>query len=74
MITRYKNNPILTKDDVPYPVATTHNAAVTKYRNKYIMLFRSHLFSGRSILGYAESSDGFQFKVAGQKTILDSIG
>lgn len=72
MITRYKNNPILTKDDVPYPVATTHNAAVTKYRDKYIMLFRSHLFSGRSILGYAESSDGFQFKVAEKPFLIPS--
>ncbi len=28
IIKRYNNNPILTKDDVPYPVATVHNAAV----------------------------------------------
>lgn len=63
MINRYKNNPILTKDDVPYPVATVHNAAVVKYNNKYIMIFRSHKLNGRSILGKAESSDGFNFKV-----------
>lgn len=63
MIDRYKNNPILTKDDVPYPVATVHNAAVVKYNNKYIMIFRSHKLNGRSILGKAESSDGFNFKV-----------
>lgn len=63
IIKRYKNNPILTKKDVPYPVATVHNAAVTKYNNKYIMIFRSHLKNGRSILGIAESNDGFNFKV-----------
>ena len=28
IIKRYKNNPILTKDNVPYPVATVHNAVV----------------------------------------------
>ena len=45
---RYHNNPILTKDDVPYPVATLHNAAVVKYDGKYIMIFRSHKLNGRS--------------------------
>jgi len=63
VINRYENNPILTKDDVPYPVVTVHNAAVTKYNNKYIMVFRSHLHNGRSILGWAESEDGYYFRV-----------
>jgi predicted GH43/DUF377 family glycosyl hydrolase len=63
LINRYKNNPILTKDDVPYPVATVHNAAVVKHKGKYIMIFRSHKLNGRSILGKAESGDGFNFKV-----------
>ncbi len=63
VINRYENNPILTKDDVPYPVVTVHNAAVTKYNNKYIMVFRSHLHNGRSILGLAESEDGYYFRV-----------
>jgi len=31
VINRYKNNPILTKKDVPYPVATVHNAGVIKH-------------------------------------------
>lgn len=63
LINRYKNNPILTKDDVPYPVATVHNAAVVKHEGKYIMIFRSHKLNGRSILGKAVSDDGFNFKV-----------
>ncbi len=63
LIKRYHNNPILTKDDVPYPVATVHNAGVVKFGNKYIMIFRSHKMNGRSILGKAESSDGYNFKV-----------
>ena len=28
LVTRYEGNPILTKDDVPYPVATVHNAGM----------------------------------------------
>ncbi len=63
LIKRFKNNPILTADDVPYPVATVHNAAVIKHQGLYIMIFRSHLHNGRSILGKAVSENGFDFKV-----------
>ncbi|MCK5463061.1 MAG: glycoside hydrolase family 130 protein [Bacteroidales bacterium] len=63
LVTRYTNNPILTKKDVPYEVATVHNAGVTKFNGEYIMLFRSHRHNGRSILGLARSKDGFRFKV-----------
>lgn len=63
IVERYQGNPILTKDDVPYSVETVHNAAVTKCKDKYIMLFRSHLRNGRSIIGIAESEDGYNFNV-----------
>ncbi|NLN94721.1 MAG: glycosidase [Bacteroidales bacterium] len=63
LIKRYHGNPILTKSDIPYPVATVHNAGMIKYHNKYIMLFRSHILNGRSIIGKAVSTDGFNFKV-----------
>lgn len=63
LVKRYTDNPILTKEDVPYPVATVHNAGVVKHKDKYIMIFRSHKLNGRSILGKAESEDGFHFKV-----------
>ncbi len=62
-IKRYEHNPILTRDDVPYEVATVHNAGVTKYNGEYVMLFRSHKMNGRSILGLARSTDGFHFTV-----------
>jgi len=63
MIKRYSGNPILTKKDVPYPVATVHNAGMVKHNDGYIMLFRSHNLNGRSIIGKAISSDGYNFKV-----------
>jgi len=63
LVTRYKGNPILTKEDIPYPVETVHNAGVAKFDGRYMMLFRSHLATGRSIIGLAESQDGFNFKV-----------
>lgn len=62
IVKRYSGNPILTKADIPYPVETVHNAAVVKHRDEYIMLFRSHLRTGRSIIGLARSSDGFRFR------------
>jgi len=72
IIQRYEGNPILTKNDVPYPVETVHNAGVVKYENQYIMLFRSHLRNGRSIIGLAESNDGFQFRVRPEPFITPS--
>jgi len=63
IVKRYEGNPILTKKDVPYPVETVHNAGVTKFNNRYMMLFRSHLRTGRSIIGIAESVDGYNFTV-----------
>lgn len=63
IIKRYEKNPILTKDHVPYPVETVHNGGVVKHGQSYIMLFRSHLRNGRSVIGIAESEDGLHFKV-----------
>ncbi len=42
IVTRYPDNPILTRDDIPYKVETVHNAGVAKFAGKYMMLFRSH--------------------------------
>ncbi len=61
IVRRYGLNPILTKAQIPYPVETVHNAAVVKCAGKYIMLFRSHLRTGRSIIGLARSYDGLRF-------------
>lgn len=61
LVRRYFGNPILTKADIPYAVETVHNAAVVKHGDEYIMLFRSHLRTGRSIIGLARSSDGYKF-------------
>ncbi|MGR9087553.1 MAG: glycoside hydrolase family 130 protein [Gammaproteobacteria bacterium] len=63
VVKRYPLNPILTRDDVPYPVATVHNAGIVKHGGRYVMLFRSHRHNGRSIIGKATSLDGFSFKV-----------
>lgn len=72
LVRRYKKNPILTKDDIPYKVETVHNAGVTKYDGRYIMLFRSHLDNGRSIIGLAQSKDGFNFTASDEPFMVPS--
>jgi hypothetical protein len=57
IVERFKGNPILTKDDVPYPVATVHNAGMVKHNGRYVMLFRAHRRNGRSIIGLAGPFD-----------------
>ncbi len=63
LIQRFEGNPIVTKDDIPYSVVTVHNAGVVKSRGRYYMLFRSHRHNGRSVIGLAESEDGYRFSV-----------
>lgn len=63
VVQRYEKNPILTCDDVPYPVSTVHNAGMVKHDGRYVMLFRSHLLNGRCVIGMAESADGYSFTV-----------
>ena len=70
IVRRYAHNPILTKADISYPVETVHNAAVVKHEGEYIMLFRSHLRTGRSIIGLARSPDGFLFTASPQPFLV----
>ncbi|GAB4222956.1 MAG: glycosidase [Acidobacteriota bacterium] len=63
LITRHPGNPILTPDDVPYPVETVHNAGAVRHGDEIVLLFRAHRRSGRSVLGLARSRDGISFTV-----------
>jgi len=72
LVERYEGNPILTKHDIPYPVETVHNAGATKFDDRYILLFRSHLRNGRSIIGIARSDDGYDFEVDSKPFIVPS--
>jgi len=64
VVRRHPGNPILTRRDVPYPVATVHNAGIARIDGRYVMLFRAHRRNGRSIIGIAFSEDGCRFEVA----------
>jgi len=72
VVRRYPQNPILTANQVPYEVATVHNAGVVKHNHLYIMLFRSHLHNGRSIIGMATSPDGYDFEVSPEPFLTPS--
>ena len=58
-------NPILTANHInkvwtspALQVKTVHNAGVTKFNQQTVMLFRSHLRNGISVIGLAKSNDG----------------
>ncbi len=62
---RYPQNPILTPaeinevwNDPALQVITVHNAGVVSFKDETIMLFRSHLRCGKSVIGLARSADG----------------
>jgi beta-1,4-mannooligosaccharide/beta-1,4-mannosyl-N-acetylglucosamine phosphorylase len=65
-VTRYEGNPVLTAADVPYPAGLVFNAGVTKWRGRYIMVFRNDIadlgeqkkLTGQTNLGLAFSEYG----------------
>ncbi|MGD8781086.1 MAG: glycoside hydrolase family 130 protein [Ignavibacteria bacterium] len=61
---RYKSNPLITKEDVPFKVNSIFNAGAVKIDDKYILLCRVEMPVGRSSLVIAESSDGYSFKIS----------
>ena len=73
IVSRYQKNPILTKDDVPYAVETVHNAGAARCDGRYLLVFRSHRRNGRSILGLAESDDGYHFRVRPEPFMVPAV-
>ncbi len=73
VITRYEGNPVLSAKDVPYPATLVFNAGVTKYRGRYVMLFRNDYDFDEATrsrcstnLGLAYSDDGIHWEVTGK--------
>src|SRR5471030_2867755 len=64
-VLRYGGNPILTSHQVNHAwkvphlqVVTVHNAGAAVVGTQTVLLFRSHLRRGLSVLGLARSDDG----------------
>jgi predicted GH43/DUF377 family glycosyl hydrolase len=62
-IYRYKDNPILVKEDVPFKVNSIFNPGAVKIDGQYLLLCRVEMPSGRSSFVLAFSDDGISFKV-----------
>ena len=70
IVARHPANPVLSADRVPYPATLIFNAGVTKWRGKYVMVFRNDYggtpgtarFEGTNI-GVALSDDGIRWQV-----------
>ena len=60
---KYEGNPILTKEDIPFPAEAVYNAGATKYKGNYLLLLRILELNTISCFGLAESDDGFNFTV-----------
>ena len=60
---RYAGNPILTREDIPYPCNTVFNAAAVKFNDEYLLLLRIEDLSGKSHFTLARSKDGYNFIV-----------
>jgi len=70
-VRRHPANPILSPKDIPYSVALTSNAGVTKYNGEYVMVFRidhgsldaKKIEPFKTSLGLATSKDGTRWEV-----------
>ncbi|MDY6966357.1 MAG: hypothetical protein SVM80_10395 [Halobacteriota archaeon] len=63
IVERYKQNPIITLIDIPFPCNTVFNAGATRYNDDYILLLRVEDLSGRSVFVLAKSHDGVHFSI-----------
>lgn len=79
VITRCKENPVLSAKDVPYEASFIFNPGVTKYEGKYVMIFRNDvmpqdgsLYNWPIHLGLAFSDDGIHWDVKDKPFISQS--
>ncbi len=78
MIHRFSENPILTKDQVPFDASLVFNAGVAKWGGRYVMLFRNDYgfdsrdatFEGTN-LGVAFSADGIKWEVEREPCVVN---
>lgn len=72
IVERYKQNPIITLIDIPFPCNTVFNAGATKYNDKYILLLRVEDLSGKSVFVLAESHNGIHFTIDDKPVMVPS--
>jgi len=63
LVNRYKQNPIITLIDIPFPCNTVFNAGTAMINDKYILMLRVENLRGKSVFVLAESHDGIHFTI-----------
>lgn len=63
VVERWKDNPLITITNIPFPCNTVFNAACAKYKGQYILLLRVEDLTGRSVFALARSDDGYHFEL-----------
>ncbi|MCX6151263.1 MAG: glycoside hydrolase family 130 protein [Ignavibacteriales bacterium] len=71
-LNKFLNNPILTKENVPFKVNSIFNPGAVKFNNKYLLFCRIEMPNGRSAFVKAISNDGYKFDVDDHPTLLPS--
>ena len=59
IVTRYKNNPIITNAMIPYSCRGVYNSSAVKYKNQYYMVLRCEGYDLRDYFMIAISSNGY---------------
>ncbi|HDZ22156.1 hypothetical protein LCGC14_1002420 [marine sediment metagenome] len=72
VVTRWQENPILTREDIPFPCNTVFNAGAAKVGDEYILLLRVEDLRGHSVLALACSEDGYHFTVHDEPVMVPS--
>lgn len=62
-VTRFKNNPIITNDMMPFNCRGVYNSSAVKYKGKYIMILRAEGYNLYDSLWLAESDNGYEWKI-----------
>jgi len=63
VLSRFKDNPIITLHDIPFRCNTVFNGAVIKKGDEYFHLLRVEAQQGYSVFALARSKDGLHFTV-----------
>lgn len=76
VVTRYKENPILTSKDIPYTEGIIYNGGVIKYEGRYVMMVRvdhadlaAQKMKGTTDIALAFSDDGISWQIRPQPCI-----
>ena len=63
ILKRYKKNPVITGEMMPYSCRGVFNSTAVRHKDKYVMVLRAEGFNLRDSFWLAESKDGYGWKI-----------